>query len=252
MFDDVLIESGAIDRKRGGWLTPLISTVIHVGFISAVIAAGHYFHANPEIIEKPIAAFIVASPAPPPPPAPPPASSNASTPIQKRETPKEQPKFSEPRDTPQDVPVVSDTKTKDDAGGVVGGKKGGVVGGTVGGEVGGQFGGVVGGKIGGVIGGTGDSPFRVGGNVLAPVAVVRVEPAYTEMARKARIQGTVIVEAIIDSHGDVIDARIMKGLPFGLEQEALRAIRRWKFKPGTHNGQPVPVYFNLRIEFKLN
>ena len=195
----------------------------------------------------------MSNPAPPPPPPPPPANSNASTPIPKRETPKEQPEFSQPHETPREVPV-REVKTNEDAvnGGVVGGKKGGVAEGVVGGEEGGEKGGVVGGLKGGVIGGTGDSPMYVGGNVLAPVAVVRVEPVYTEMARKARIQGIVIVEAIIDNHGDVVDARVMKGLPFGLDQEALRAIRRWKFRPGTHNGRPVPVYFNLRIEFKLN
>jgi protein TonB len=153
------------------------------------------------------------------------------------------------------VPVVPDVSSDDDAsveGGVVGGQKGGQVGGVIGGQIGGEIGGVIGGKIGGQIGGTGDAPVRVGGNVLAPVAVLRIEPEYTEIARRARIQGIVIIEAVIDRQGNVTDARIIKGLPMGLDQEALRAIKRWKFKPGTLNGQPVPVYFNLSINFRLN
>ncbi|HEY6141339.1 MAG TPA: energy transducer TonB, partial [Thermoanaerobaculia bacterium] len=119
----------------------------------------------------------------------------------------------------------------------------GVVGGVVGGQLGGQ--------LGGQIGGTGDKPLRVGGDVQAPVATTRVEPQYTEIARKARIEGLVIIEAIIDAHGNVTDARVLKPLPMGLDQAAIDAVKRWKFKPGTLNGQPVPVIFNLTVNFRL-
>jgi protein TonB len=254
MFDDVLIESGGRDKKRGGWVTTLISAVIHLGIVGGVIAAGKYVKDNPDVIEKPIAAFIVTSPAPPPPPPPPPASSRSSTPPTTQvERPKTQ-EFQQPRDTPRNVPVTADVPSDDAdvAGGVVGGQKGGQVGGVIGGQIGGEIGGVIGGRIGGQIGGTGDSPVRVGGNVLAPVAVQRFDPEYTEIARRARIQGIVIIEAVIDRQGNVTDARIIKGMPMGLDQEALRAIKRWKFKPGTLNGQPIPVYFNLSINFRLN
>ena len=79
----------------------------------------------------------------------------------------------------------------------------------------------------------------------------RVDPRYTEIARKARIQGIVIVEAVIDRQGNVTEARILKGLPMGLDAEALSAIKRWRFRPGTMNGNPVPVYYNLTINFRL-
>ncbi|PYQ26205.1 MAG: hypothetical protein DMF56_25500 [Acidobacteria bacterium] len=61
----------------------------------------------------------------------------------------------------------------------------------------------------------------------------------------------VILEAVIDRNGNVTEARVLKGLPFGLEQSALDAIKKWRFKPGTLNGQPVPVYYNLTINFQL-
>src|SRR4051794_35949406 len=93
MFDDVLIESAGKDKQKGGWVTALISGVVHVGIIGALVAAGMYVKANPDVIEKPIAAFIVTSAPPPPPPPPPPASSNASTPHPQQhvETPQERP-----------------------------------------------------------------------------------------------------------------------------------------------------------------
>ncbi len=86
-----------------------------------------------------------------------------------------------------------------------------------------------------------------------PVIIMstRVQPEYTEIARKARIKGIVIVEAVIDRQGNVTEARILKPLPMGLDLEALRAIRQWKFKPGTLNGQPVPVYYNLTVNFQI-
>jgi protein TonB len=95
-------------------------------------------------------------------------------------------------------------------------------------------------------------PLRVGGDVKAPVVLTRVEPTYPEVARKARVAGIVIVEAIIDKSGNVRDVKILKGLPFGLDNAAADAVRRWKFKPGTLNGQPVDVLFNLTVNFKLN
>ena len=74
MFDDVLIESAGKDRQKGGWVTALISMIVHLAVIGGLVAAGYYVKENPEIIEKPMSAFIVASAPPPPPPPPPPAS----------------------------------------------------------------------------------------------------------------------------------------------------------------------------------
>jgi protein TonB len=170
-------------------------------------------------------------------------------------------------------------------GGVDGGVAGGVVGGELGGIVGGQLGGVqggeLGGKLGGEIGGKGTGtegtgtggpeapvapapppppppapeppagPLRVGGDVKAPVVVSRVEPTYTDSARKARVTGTVVVEAIIDKNGNVDHVKVVKGLPAGLGDQAEAAVRRWKFKPGTLNGRAVDTIFNLTVTFKL-
>jgi len=211
--------------------------------------------------------------------------------VQPRVVPKETPKVELPvtadtKDDGKDDETTEDTPqtqaTGNAPGGVVGGVEGGVQGGTVGGEVGGQIGGViggvqggvVGGKLGGEVGGTGTGtegkgnggddappappapapeagPLRVGGDVKAPVAINRAAPNYTEIARHARVAGVVIVEAIVNKSGEVEQVRVVKGLPMGLSEEAERAVKQWRFKPGTQNGQPVDVIFNLTVTFKL-
>jgi TonB family protein len=94
--------------------------------------------------------------------------------------------------------------------------------------------------------------FRVGGDVKAPILTHRVEPIYTVEARRARISGIVIVEVVIDKNGRVKDAMVLKGLPFGLDQAAIDAVRQWEFRPATLNGEPVDVIFNLTINFRLD
>jgi len=96
-----------------------------------------------------------------------------------------------------------------------------------------------------------EGPIHVGGDVKAPVKTYSPQPAYTEIARKARIQGVVIVQAIIDKQGRVTNVKVLKGLPMGLDQAAVESIKTWKFQPATLNGKPVDVYYNLTVNFTL-
>ena len=96
-----------------------------------------------------------------------------------------------------------------------------------------------------------EGPIRVGGDVQPPVKVSAPSPQYTEIARKARIQGVVIVEAIIDKEGNVTNVKVLKGLPMGLDTAAADAVRKWQFKPATLNGKPVAVIYNLTVNFRL-
>jgi protein TonB len=96
-----------------------------------------------------------------------------------------------------------------------------------------------------------EAPLRVGGDVARPEKISAPPPVYTEQARKARLQGVVIVEAIIDTQGNVVDAHILKGMPMGLDLAALDAVEKWKFKPATLEGKPVKVYYTLTVNFKL-
>jgi len=98
---------------------------------------------------------------------------------------------------------------------------------------------------------TPQGPIQVGGDVRAPEKLFARQPNYTEIARKARVQGIVIVQAIIDKQGNVTNIKVLRGLPMGLEEAAVEAMKKWKFKPATLNGKPVTVYYNLTVNFKL-
>lgn len=93
--------------------------------------------------------------------------------------------------------------------------------------------------------------YRVGGDVLPPIAIRHVNPMYPESARRDGIAGIVIVEVLIGKDGRVKDAAVRKGLPDGLSEAAVDAVRQWEFKPATRNGEPVDVVFNLTINFRL-
>ncbi len=96
-------------------------------------------------------------------------------------------------------------------------------------------------------------PIRVGGEVAAPAKLHAPPPVYTEIARKARIQGIVIVEAIIDKQGNVTNVKVLKGLPMGLDQAAVDAVKKWKFEPATlPDGRPVDVIYTLTVNFQMN
>jgi TonB family protein len=94
--------------------------------------------------------------------------------------------------------------------------------------------------------------FRVGGEVKAPTVISRAEPMYSEDARKARVSGIVILECVIDSTGAVRDVIVLKDLPYGLGEAATTAVKQWRFKPGTIEGKPVDVVFNLTVNFRLD
>ena len=89
--------------------------------------------------------------------------------------------------------------------------------------------------------------------VLIPES--KVDPTYPEAARKGKIQGKVILEAVIDHAGDVQKVKVMKSEPEGYEpfiKSAAEAVGQWRYEPATLDGKPVDVYFTVRIEFKLN
>ena len=100
-------------------------------------------------------------------------------------------------------------------------------------------------------GGFGGGAYSVGGSVTAPIPIYKPEPPYSEEARKAKYQGTVVLLIIVDVQGSVTDARVMKPLGLGLDEKALETVRTWKFKPGMRNGIPVPVRVLVEVSFRL-
>lgn len=94
-------------------------------------------------------------------------------------------------------------------------------------------------------------PYRVGGDVKAPVVVSRVEPVYPEEAKKARTSGIVILEVLVSATGRITKTKVLKPLPHGLAAAAEAAVMQWTLRPGTFNGVPVEVLFNLTVNFRL-
>jgi protein TonB len=102
-------------------------------------------------------------------------------------------------------------------------------------------------------GGTGGGAYRPGNGVTLPEIVREVKPAYTAEAMRAKVQGTVLLECVVLQNGGTSDCKVVRSLDptFGLDQEAVRAARQWRFKPGTRLGQPVPVLITIELMFTL-
>jgi len=102
-------------------------------------------------------------------------------------------------------------------------------------------------------GGFGGGAYREGNGVTSPVLVHETKPNYTGEAMRARIQGLVKLEAIVMPDGSVGDVRIVHSLDqqFGLDKEAIKTLRQWRFRPGMRLGQPVPVLILVEISFTL-
>jgi TonB family protein len=93
--------------------------------------------------------------------------------------------------------------------------------------------------------------YRVGGGVTAPQVVFKAEPEYSEEARRAKVAGTVLLSVVIGTDWFVHDINVIKGLGSGLDEKAVEAVRKWQFRPGTKDGQPVKVHAQIEINFRL-
>jgi len=94
--------------------------------------------------------------------------------------------------------------------------------------------------------------FVVGGNITEPQRIGGPNPTYPEAARRARIQGVVVLECTIGKDGTVKRTKVLRGLPLGLTENAVSAVKRWRFEASTLNGRPVEVLYILTVRFNLN
>ncbi|MBV8053289.1 MAG: energy transducer TonB [Acidobacteriaceae bacterium] len=125
---------------------------------------------------------------------------------------------------------------------------GGGIGSASGGGVGSGTGPGVGPGTGGGIGG---GVYRVGGGVSAPRPIYAPDPDYSEEARKAKFQGTVVLWVVVGPDGRPRDIRIYRSLGMGLDEKAIEKIRTWKFEPARKDGIPVAVQVNIEVSFRL-
>jgi len=100
-------------------------------------------------------------------------------------------------------------------------------------------------------GGTIKGVFSVGGNVSAPIPIFKPEPAYTDEARNAKLQGIIVLLIIVDTSGNVTDCRVVKPLGMGLDEKAVETVKTWRFEPALRTGTPVSVRVSVQIAFRL-
>jgi protein TonB len=250
IFLKALLETTATETVRRSPLQWATATGLHIVILATLIIVPLYTTGTiqPGSYED---TPLVAPPAAPPPP--PPAVGRTVAPHLSPTRPKltyTQGKLTARVSAPKTV-SVDDTPAAPDLGGVVGGVPGGVAGGQLGGS------------LGGVFGGTGtfvpvpppQQPaakriVRVGSNLKAPRQTYSVQPEYPPLARQSHVWGTVVVSAVIDEHGNVVQARALSGHPI-LIPAALNAVLQWKYQPTLLNGTPVAVEMEVTVRFNL-
>ncbi len=100
-------------------------------------------------------------------------------------------------------------------------------------------------------GGYGGGVFKIGGGVSAPQATFKPEPEYSEEARKAKYQGEVWLSVVVDEKGVPQDIKVTRKLGLGLDEKAIEAVKKWRFKPGMKDGKPVAVQATIAVSFHL-
>lgn len=100
-------------------------------------------------------------------------------------------------------------------------------------------------------GGTGGGVFRIGGDVSQPIPIYKIEPEYSEEARKAKYSGTVLLSVVIDDHGLTRDIHVIRPLGLGLDEKAIEAVTKWRFRPAMKGGHAVAVQANIEVNFRL-
>jgi len=98
---------------------------------------------------------------------------------------------------------------------------------------------------------TGGGPMHIGGSVKAPVLTFKVDPEFSEEARKAKFSGNVQVYLWVDEQGNPTHVRVIRGVGMGLDEKAVEAVRQYKFKPATQNGKPVKVDLYIDVNFQI-
>jgi periplasmic protein TonB len=245
MFEDSLLDSAGKIKTKRLWTT-MLSFVLQLIFVGILILIPLiYTEALPT---QQMVSFLVAPP-PPPPPPPPPAEAPVRT-VKPVQTEIVAGQLRTPTKIPEKVAMIEEEEAPPPAMAV-----GGVMGGVPGGVPGGQMGGV----IGGIISSTPvavpkvapPQRVRVSGGVQQGLLQQQVEPRYPPLARQARIQGAVVLHAIISKTGTIENLRVVSGHPM-LSPAALDAVKQWRYKPYLLNNEPVEVETTITVNFRLN
>jgi periplasmic protein TonB len=242
MFEDSLLESGGrLKTKRGR--TTTFAIILEIAMIGVMVLIPLIF--TEALPKQQLMTSLIAPP--PPPPPPPPAAAPVKI-VKQIQTDIVNGALRTPTKIPQKVQMIKEEEAPPQmaAAGVVGGVPGGIPGG--------QMGGV----IGGIISSTPvavpkvatPQRVRVSAGVTSGLLVRRVQPNYPPLARQARIQGTVVLHAVISKDGSIENLTLVSGHPM-LAPSAIDAVKQWKYKPYLLNGEPVEVDTEVQVNFTL-
>jgi protein TonB len=243
MFEDSLIESGGKLKTKRGW-TSLVSFALEFMIIGVMVLIPLIFT---EALPKGQMMFLLVAP-PPPPPPPPPAAAPVHV-VKQVQTDIVNGELRTPTKIPKKVEMIKEDEAPPPsmaATGVVGGVPGGVPGGSMGGV------------IGSVLSGTPvavpkiatPQRVRVSSGVVSGLLLRKVQPNYPPLARQARIQGVVVLQAQISKEGSIENLQLISGHPM-LAPAAIEAVKQWKYKPYLLNGEPVEVETQVQVNFTL-
>ena len=237
MFDDLLESTNEKKKTNKGW-SVILSGLLQAVILSVLILIPLIYT---EALPKAMLSTLLIAPPPPPPPPPPPAV--VKTIVKPVARLIQSGKLMQPRAIPKEVAVFKEAELPPD-----------VINNT--GVTGGVFGGIPGqGMVSGPVAPPPPKPsaptrVKQGGNVTAASIITQTRPLYPPLARQARIQGNVVLHAIIDKDGKVAQLEVISGHPL-LVQSALDAVKQWRYKPTQLNGDPVEVDTTIQVTFTM-
>ncbi len=249
-FDDVLLETNDLQRHRRT-LSAVLSFVVQCLLLGFLLIVPLMF--TDVLPQQQLLTFLMAPP-PPPPPPPPAASVAAAKVVKVAESEILNGRLRAPSKIPRNVQMIREDEAPPDLSG------GGVPGGVPGGIPGGQLGGV----IGGILSSTPSAPavpklvapvapkrIRISQGVTEGRLIQKIEPQYPKLAQAARIQGPVLLTAIISKTGEIQNLVLISGHPL-LVPAALEAVKKWRYRPYLLNGEPVEVETTITVNFELS
>jgi periplasmic protein TonB len=252
LFSDCLVESSKVERGRR-WFATAVSIVFQSLLIGTMLIVPLLF--TEALPKQQLLTFLVAPP-PPPPPPPPPAAPAAAR-VHQIQSDLIGGQLRTPTRIPSKVQMIHEEEAPPPEMGT-----GGVVGGVPGGIPGGQLGGV----IGGIVSQTSNlnaipklsfptppapKRVRISQGVTKGLLLTRIEPSYPVLARAARIQGEVVLAAIISKDGTIKNLTLVSGHPM-LVPAAIEAVSQWRYRPYLLNGEPVEVESTITVTFVLS
>jgi len=239
MFEDSLVESGGKLKTKQG-RTTVVAFIFEFIFIGVLVLLPLIF--TQALPTKQLMTLITAPP-PPPPPPPPPAA--APVHVVKMQSELDNGQLRTPTAIPKKIEMIKEDEAPPSMG-VMGGVPGGVPGGTIGGVLGSVMSSVPTAvpKV------ATPQRVRVSQGVSQGLLIHKVLPQYPPLARQARIQGVVVLEALIGKDGSIQNLHVVSGHPM-LTNAALEAVKEWKYKPYYLNGEPVEVETTINVNFTL-